>query len=186
MFRGPMGPMRGPQGMMGAPQGMQEPMGRGFGGQRGPYDAFGGGMGGGGRGNYQPGHPGMRGPQDMVQPGGPNPWQQFPGGWAGGGPEGIAGPNRAAPAVMPEGWDEPGSPNYRPPQPKWGPFPNMPPQFNPRSPAGGWGGHRGGGFGNQLGAMPGMSGERGMSGGFGGRPQAGPPVPRRMPGKVYY
>ena len=175
-MRMPMGGMMGgPQGMMGSPQGMP---GRGFGGQMG--GGFGGGMGGGFGGR---GHPGM----GMVQPGGPNPWQQFPGGWAGGGPEGMAGPNRdRMAAVMPEGWDEPDSPNYRPPQPKWGAFPNMPPQFQGGPPAGGWGGHRGGGFGNQLGAMPGMSGERGMSGGFGGRPEAGPPVPRRLPGRAYY
>ena len=170
---------------MGGPQGM---MGGGFGGGRGqPNQWIDGGMAGGGRGmeglpGFAPGgpddpamggtgymgggqggwkgHPGMRGPQDMVQPGGPNPWQQFPGGWSGGGPEGRVGPIGA--------------------------FPNMPPQFQGGPPAGGWGGHRGGGFGNQLGAMPGMSGERGIPGGFGGRPEAGPPVPRRLPGRDRY
>ena len=157
MFRGPM-----QGGMMGAPQGMQGPMGRGFDGQRGPYDEWGGGMGGAVGIGAGRGHPGMRGdwggmrgPQGM-----PPQWDAFPGGWAGGGPEGMAGPI--------------------------GSFPNMPPQFQGGGPAG-WGGHRGGGFGPQMGGgMPGMSGERGMSGGFGGRPQAGPPVPRRMPSKVYY
>jgi len=167
---------RGPMGMMGAPQGMQGPQGmpgRGFGGQMAGtfgggrnYDQFGdirgAGMGGEigiGAGRGHPGMRGdwggMRGPQGM-----PPQWDAFPGGWAGGGPEGMAGPI--------------------------GSFPNMPPPFQGGGPAG-WGGHRGGGFGPQMGGgMPGMSGERGMPGGMGGRPQAGPPVPRRMPDKVYY
>ena len=131
-------------GMMGGPQGMPGDRG-GMRGGMGQVD------------QWEPmGHPGMRGPQDMVQPGGFNPWQQFPGGpggWAGGGPEGMVGP---------------------------GALPNLPPRFQGGPPIGGWGGHRGGGFGA---GMPGM----GMGGGMGrgrGMP-AGPPIPRRLPMRQY-
>ena len=156
-MRMPMG------GMMGSPQGMP---GRGFGGQMGGGfggpDVFGGGMGGGFGGR---GHPGMRGPQDMVQPGGPNPWQQFPGGWAGGGPEGMAGPI--------------------------GSYPNLPPQFQGGRPAG-MDSFRQPGFVSggrddpSMGGSGYWGGDRGIPGGMGGRPEAGPPVPRRLPGRDRY
>jgi len=172
MFRGPM-----QGGMMGAPQGMQGPQGmpgRGFGGQMAGtfgggrnYDQFGdirgAGMGGEigiGAGRGHPGMRGdwggMRGPQGM-----PPQWDAFPGGrggWAGGGPEGMAGPI--------------------------GSFPNMPPQFQGGPPAGG--GFRQPGFISggpddpSRGGSGYWGGGRGIPGGMGGRPQAGPPVPRRM------
>jgi len=149
MFRGPM-----QGGMMGVPQGMP---GRGSGGDRW---ITGGGYGPGGMGSQiGRGHPGMRGPQGM-----PPQWDAFPGGWAGGGPEGMAGPI--------------------------GSFPNIPPQFQGGPPAG-IGGFRQPGFisGGRDDPSRGGSGYwgggRGIPGGMGGRPQAGPPVPRRLPMREY-
>jgi hypothetical protein len=154
----------------------------------GQQDSMGGMIGGPPPG--RPGGPGMH--TNWPTPGG-DIFEAKPGmgggpGWGFGGGQGD--PNRPVQAVMPEGWDQPGSPNYRPPQPSWeerlgggmGAFPNMPPRFGGGSPAGGWG--RGnmyapsvpGGWGNPM--FGGVA--RGMPGGMGGRPQAGPPIQRKV------
>jgi len=164
MFRGPM--QQG--GMMGAPQGMP--------GRGGDRWITGGGYGPGGMGSQVgEGYPGMRGPQPM-------PPMNIPG----------RQPMPGGPPFPPQDMYPPPPGMGQPMPPQWGAFPGFggerggmpfpPPQFQGGGPAG-WGGNRGGGFSP---GMPGMSGERGMPGGFGGRPQAGPPVPRRLPDRTYY
>ena len=146
----------------------------------------------GGPGGPPPPPPGIGGGPGMI--GGP--------GWGFGGGQGD--PNRPVKAVMPEGWDQPGSPNYRPPQPsweerlgggmggppQWGAFPEIggdmgggmgrppmpPPQFGGRPPAGNWGG-QGGGFGQMGPPQYGGPPQPGMGGGFRGGMPAGPPIP---------
>jgi len=158
------------QGMMGQQDSIGQVMpDGGMGG--GPQEQIGGGMGG---------------PQDMVQPGGPGgppQWGAFPG--FGGGMGGGMGGGRPGGGL--------------------GAFPNIPPRFHNRPPSG-WGNARpgmggpggmpgggmGGGYGGPVpavmpgygagggGPVGGFGGGRERFGGFGGRPEAGPPIRRHI------
>ena len=137
----------------------------GMGGQTGPGMDIGGGPGWG----FKPG-------QDTPKPGGPPQWGAFPG--LGGG----MGGGMAQPGFEPGGPDDPemGGSGYMGggrPGGGMGAFPNMPPRFRGRPPAGMGQVQR---FGGMQEGMGGGMGRNVMQGGaFGGRPSAGPPNLRR-------